>query len=367
MRSKTKVQWWIGICLVCGGLVFSQNTSAAVKRTASTGKPIPEKTSAPSPVSIKAASIQIVDGDKVKFRGLSGVSGSMNPGATKPKLPCIWIIRSISDRNRATAKSLGVLPGNSYMQKKDGNEFTSLGVLPARTSFHRIKSIDPSATDEQLLSDYAGMLELEPWNRNRGPTTASALIAALKKGSSLSTCSAAYDLIKEDVSLAANLLPEAYLDKDPHVRRCAARALGSGMVKDLRSPGLLLTDLGDPDPDVRRSVADALGNMREPRAVEPLIPLLKDSNYLIRMSVAYALGSIRDPRGVEPLVAEFTDEARGDYRYSLIKALGDIGDPRAIPVLKKEAEIGSANDTSGSLRRAARKALEQIKESQSGN
>jgi HEAT repeat protein len=85
------------------------------------------------------------------------------------------------------------------------------------------------------------------------------------------------------------------------------------------------------------------------------------------MSVAHALGSIREPRAVKPLLAEFNNKAQGDYRYSLIKALGDIGDPRAIPALKKDAERRSANDTSGGPQRADRKVLEQIGKSQPGN
>lgn len=70
---------------------------------------------------IKAGSMQIVNGDEVSFSGLSGVGGTMNPGESRPELPCLWVIRSISQKNEAAAKALGVTPGNVYIQPREGS------------------------------------------------------------------------------------------------------------------------------------------------------------------------------------------------------------------------------------------------------
>ncbi len=51
----------------------------------------------------------------------------------------------------------------------------------------------------------------------------------------------------------------------------------------------------------------ALGEMRDPRAVEPLIAALKDKDYEVRVCAAIALGEMRDPRAVEPLIESMED------------------------------------------------------------
>ena len=97
-------------------------------------------------------------------------------------------------------------------------------------------------------------------------------------------------------------------------------------------PGLIKA-LGyqkDPYGDMHRAAAKALGQIGDPRAVEPLIVVLKDE--LVRITAIEALGAIGDPRAVEPLVAVLEDP---EYyrREAAARALGQIGDPRAIEPL----------------------------------
>src|SRR4051812_37761217 len=52
-----------------------------------------------------------------------------------------------------------------------------------------------------------------------------------------------------------------------------------------------------------------------------------------RERAAYLLGDIGDPRAVEPLIAAFTGETERFMRMAIVRALGKIGDPRAIEPL----------------------------------
>ena len=58
-----------------------------------------------------------------------------------------------------------------------------------------------------------------------------------------------------------------------------------------------------PSPDVREQAAFGLGQMRDKRAVQPLIAALKDEDADVREKAVFALGQLRDPAAVEGLAA----------------------------------------------------------------
>ena len=60
---------------------------------------------------------------------------------------------------------------------------------------------------------------------------------------------------------------------------------------------------------VKWAAAGALGNIKDARAVEPLVMALKDQ-YDVRKAAAEALGKIKDTRDVEPLVMALTDKEK---------------------------------------------------------
>jgi len=72
--------------------------------------------------------------------------------------------------------------------------------------------------------------------------------------------------------------------------------------------GLIKASQMEKDYEIRARAAGALGNIGDPRAVEPLSKGLKDTYYSVRVEVANALGKIRDPRIVEPLLGALTDQ-----------------------------------------------------------
>src|SRR5512136_3166476 len=65
----------------------------------------------------------------------------------------------------------------------------------------------------------------------------------------------------------------------------------------------LIDLLVHPELNVRWRAAEALGEARDPRAVEPLIAALKDPYQDVSWIAAESLGKIRDARAVGPLVA----------------------------------------------------------------
>jgi HEAT repeat protein len=107
--------------------------------------------------------------------------------------------------------------------------------------------------------------------------------------------------------------------------------------------GALLRDLKQPDRFVRRHAALALGQMKAPQAVEPLIELLRDHQTVwhVAQDAAWALGEIGDRQAVEPLIAVL------DKPYvagRAIEALAKLQDPRMVePLLGlfKERRVSS--------------------------
>jgi HEAT repeat protein len=160
------------------------------------------------------------------------------------------------------------------------------------------------------------------------------------------------------------------------VRKDAAQALGQ--LGDVRAVEPLITALTDGDRTVREAAAQALGQLGDVRAVEPLITALTDSATTVRETAAQALGQLGDVRAVEPLMAALTD---GDTTVREVAAAslgkldwqpaGETGG-RYWVVLKqwdKCVAMGSAavepllvalKDSDSNVRQASAKALGQL-------
>ena len=68
-----------------------------------------------------------------------------------------------------------------------------------------------------------------------------------------------------------------------------------------------------------------LGDMREKRAVEPLLPLLAHADARVRLQTAMALGQLGDQRAAAPLLKALTAEKFGPTRSIIAWALGETG------------------------------------------
>jgi hypothetical protein len=87
-----------------------------------------------------------------------------------------------------------------------------------------------------------------------------------------------------------------------------------------------------------------LGVSKSPEAVPELIAALENNDGNVRRIAASALGKIRDPRAVEPLMSLLMNEKKPQVRQYAVRALGKIGNSRAITMLEKIAFDKSEKD-----------------------
>lgn len=113
-----------------------------------------------------------------------------------------------------------------------------------------------------------------------------------------------------------------------------------------------ISQLNDPDWQIRCRAAFELGKAKADEAVDALLGLLDDENEKVRGVSALALGRIRDRRALTPLIERLQDKS-SYIRESAAKALGNIGDKRAVKPLK-----AMLKDEAPQVRKAVRSALQ---------
>lgn len=89
------------------------------------------------------------------------------------------------------------------------------------------------------------------------------------------------------------------------------------------------------DPQTACSVAEALGKLRDPEAVDPLIAAFRTTNPVLRRNAAIALGWMGDRRAVEPLLEAMTERNQSSHEYlkEVVSALERLRDERAASAL----------------------------------
>ena len=91
--------------------------------------------------------------------------------------------------------------------------------------------------------------------------------------------------------------------------------------------------LRDSSEIVRATAAFSVIFLSEDEALQALLPLLKDKSALVRRETAYALGRVRNPAAVNPLLQTFQKDKISEVKNACIVALGAIGDASAIDAL----------------------------------
>jgi HEAT repeat protein len=121
--------------------------------------------------------------------------------------------------------------------------------------------------------------------------------------------------------------------------------------RDIRG---LIVSLDHREFDVQWRAARALGTMGAD-ATLPLIHVLGYPDINTRLGAIEALGAIRDPRAINVLAAILASRETSELRWAAALALGEIGDRTAVPAL-----LAALRDTNRYVRYGAAKALEQV-------
>lgn len=179
--------------------------------------------------------------------------------------------------------------------------------------------------------------------------------------------------IPQNIPIEIRVEIEKLYSLDPVERGNAANSLGKmgknavsavpyliAMIGDrtplqwVAKPGTIALRIGPTSPS--KLAVEALGRIKDPLAVDPLIALLKNANEdpSIRMEAAEALGRIKDPRAVDPLILSLKDNDNSVREWAA-KALGEIKDPRAL-----EPMIFALKDKNYYFQQTAKKALEAM-------
>jgi HEAT repeat protein len=161
---------------------------------------------------------------------------------------------------------------------------------------------------------------------------------------------------------AVNPLIDLLLDRNSPYRADAARALGE--LGDKRATTALLSCSNGKPEDLRPHCFMALGKIKDPHSLTPLIEYLSNLNNPFRETAAWALlgvadesiadflismlrkgnryaranfvfllGQHRMKKGLQPLIELFEVENSPFVREDIAFALGEYGDVRAVPVL----------------------------------
>jgi hypothetical protein len=91
----------------------------------------------------------------------------------------------------------------------------------------------------------------------------------------------------------------------------------------------LITQLDDPDADVREESAMALGRIGSPEAIEGLLAKLEDAESVMTPEIVKALRKSKDPRTVSALIRKLSDEDPAIQAESA-RTLGIIGNKQAV-------------------------------------
>jgi len=103
---------------------------------------------------------------------------------------------------------------------------------------------------------------------------------------------------------AIDPLIEALDHEDGEVSRNSIFALGK--LRDKRATFALIEKLNNPDDAVRWGVVRALGQLEDPRSIDALIRALKDKAQRVRVRAAEAVGMLKDPKSLRPLTEAAT-------------------------------------------------------------
>ena len=162
----------------------------------------------------------------------------------------------------------------------------------------------------------------------------------------------ALGLIKKD---AVDSLLVLLDEKDENIKLAASAGLGRS--KYVRIVDNLVEAMNTGNMAIRDTIAIALGKFGS-SATAKLIPALNHKSASVRMGVIYALGMIRDPKSVSPLVQTMQSNPDSSIRTQALISLRNIKDSAAIEPISQQLR----NDKSQTVRINAAYALGLMKD-----
>ncbi len=197
------------------------------------------------------------------------------------------------------------------------------------------------------------------------PAIASRLTSQLRSGSTEEKRQALFEIRNRESAAASRLAIPALLDQDIMVRATAAASVV--FLPRAEAFSALVPLLSDKSEFVRREAAYALGDVRDPAAVQPLIRLMQNDKIPeVRTAAAVSLGKIGDVSGLDSLVAILKKRPVEDdefLRRSAARSVGQIaqvsstGDPAVLTpqnfLPEKFKELGSAKTNKSALKSPA--------------
>ncbi len=164
-----------------------------------------------------------------------------------------------------------------------------------------------------------------------GPEGIGHLLETLRNGTPNKQFAAVKALGQTNDQRVRQSMLEALGKKTPAVRMAALGVLEN--MADPETFQQVEPLLRDEAPSVRAAAVDAVTLCGGRRAVPSLVKCLKDPSWEVRQASAKALAALGETSAVEGLVQIIQDPDHADVRESVIVALGELGDPRAIQPL----------------------------------
>ncbi len=209
------------------------------------------------------------------------------------------------------------------------------------------KSDDPRATDALISAldsdgfgrsrDYYGLKAAKALSK-KGNQVVDTLIFLMSQAETSTQTKkySAYVLGESGDKKAVDILTATLNHKDWHTRLYTIEALGK--IGDERAilplfDGLSYSDSGD-------ETAEVIGKLGDSSIVDTLIDIMLTGRSFERDNAAIALGELKDARAVGPLIQQLNDSK---YFDNAAIALGKIGDPQAINPLLDALMNGEYN------------------------
>jgi len=237
----------------------------------------------------------------------------------------------------------------------DHNALVRRGSSDALTMI-RVPAISPLARALLEGNDRLARIGVvETLGRIRSERAVASLMTVLMESDAGMQDAASQALVKTGQPAIGPLIRMLRMAGNP-LRRRAAEVL-------VRTRGLAVKPLIDAladDAEVRATASEALVKIGEP-SLGPLMRALNDSNPVVREEAATALGLIGDPRAVAPLIQVMKTKDRG-LGPRAAEALVKLGKPAAGPLvaLLKETDAGLRGEAAWALAQIGRPAFKPL-------